>query len=152
MRVVVDTNIIVKAVKEHEPDHLGVILSIRQKHTLVLDFERRLLGEYEDNLGREALYRKWLKELERQTRIEWSNGHLDNAHRQRLIQLGLHEEEDHVIVALADHTDRYIVTEDSDFGKGDSVRAQAYMGVLSYLTGTMGMTVHTAAEAVLCLW
>ncbi len=151
MRVVIDTNIVVKAARDLEPDHLRVILSVSDRqteHRLVLDHERRLLGEYEDNLRGTELYRKWLKELLTQRKVEWSSGRLDARHRRELSQRGLHEPEDHVVVALAWHTGKYVVTEDSDFGKGDSQRAQVHRAVLDYLTNTMGLTVHTAGEAL----
>ena len=52
MRVVIDTNIIVKAVKKHEPNHLRVILFLAPAgHKLVLDFEHKLLREYERKIA-----------------------------------------------------------------------------------------------------
>ena len=150
MRVVVDTNIIVKAT-EYNMNHLRVLLAIsatEKEHKLVLDYENKLLREYEDNAGEHSLYRKWFKELQSGSKIFWSNGNLNQTHSQALIRHGLHEPEDHVVVALAANTDKYIVTEDSDFGVGNPQRAQSHSGVLTYLQRTMNITVHTAAQAV----
>jgi len=149
MRVVIDTNIIVKAIEDGEPEHTMTIhLVIYKRHKLVLDYENKLLEEYRDNLQNRKLFQKWFKTVEIASLIEWSDGHLSQTHTQNLTRLGLHEEEDHVIVALAWHTDKYVVTEDSDFGKGGPARAQSHLKALNYLTNTMGLTIHSAVEAL----
>jgi hypothetical protein len=57
---------------------------------------------------------------------------------------------DRVVVGLALDSDRYIVTEDSDFGKGSSIKASEHRDVLDFLTARLGLTVHDATEA--CSW
>ena len=148
MRVVIDTNIIVKAVKEYAPSHIRVIYLVQPKHKLVLDFEGRLQREYRDEVGSEAMYQKWFHELQKNNRIEWHHGRLPNRHQSELRAVGLHEEEDHIVVALALNTDRYVITEDSDFGKGHPERSQYHMEVLHYLTNEIGIRVRSAEEAL----
>ena len=43
---------------------------------------------------------------------------------------------------------RYIITEDSDFGKGDTEKAEHHADVLHYLTNQMQLTVHDAKDAL----
>ena len=64
--------------------------------------------------------------------------------------MGFTGEVDRIIVALALETrnDRYIITEDSDFGKGDTEKAEQHAHVLRYLTDQLQLTVHDAGEAL----
>jgi len=61
--------------------------------------------------------------------------------------LGCHEPSDHVFVAVANRAGQYLVTEDSDFGKGHVKRSLAKAGVAAYLKKKLGLTVHDAKEA-----
>ena len=61
--------------------------------------------------------------------------------------MGCHEPSDHIFVAVAERTDRYLVTEDSDFGKGHVDRSLAKAGVAAYLREKLSLTVHDAKEA-----
>jgi Putative inner membrane protein (DUF1819) len=74
-------------------------------------------------------------------------GRLENRHAMHLKTLGCHEPSDHVFVAVANNAGRYLVTEDSDFGKGHVNRSLAKARVASYLKEKLGMTVHDAKEA-----
>ena len=67
-----------------------------------------------------------------------------------LIGMGFTGEVDRIIVALALETrnDRYIITEDSDFGKGDTEKAKEHKDVLDYLTNQLQLTVHDANESL----
>ena len=64
--------------------------------------------------------------------------------------MGFTGEVDRILVALALETrnDRYIITEDSDFGKGDTEKAKEHNDVLQHLTNKLQLTVHDAEEAL----
>jgi hypothetical protein len=80
-------------------------------------------------------------------RVQLVSGRLENKHVTRLRKLGCHEPSDHIFIAVAEHTDRYLVTEDSDFGKGHPNRALAKAEVTTYMREKLGLTVHDAKEA-----
>lgn len=148
MRVVIDTNILCKAVKYFSQDHIAVMVLVNKMCChLVLDHDRQLLGEYQSEVGESELFQKWYQEMQKKAQIFWADGHISNRVSRELRRRCCHELEDHVIVALAVNTDKYIVTEDSDFGKGDPRRAAANREVLEYLTNDLGLAVHDAGEA-----
>jgi len=148
MRVVIDTNILVGAAKDLSTDHIAVLtLLYIFKQSLMLDYEEVLLGEYRDNVGRCVLFQKWYQAMQTGQLICWGNGHLPQRMAAELRRRHFHESEDQVVVALAVHGDKYIVTEDSDFGKGNIVRAIEHRDVLAYLTHDLRLIVHNAREA-----
>ena len=148
MQVVLDTNVLCGAVMASSMSHVAVMASIpTMQHRIVLDHDGCLLQEYRDNLSRHLLFRKWYLELQMRSLIDFANGHLVQRVAQDLTALGLHEPEDHVIVSLAINSGKYIITEDSDFGKGPSPKALEHQGVLTHLTHTVGLTLHDATEA-----
>jgi predicted nucleic acid-binding protein len=134
MRVVIDTNIIVCATCRDSWPHLTVLALVRSSNCyLMLDHDQILLGEYRRNVGRKLLFQKWYKDLQSKGQISWANGRLPQRIAHALCQRGCHEPEDHVVVALALKGDKYLVTEDSDFGKGEPKRATTHQSVLRYL-------------------
>jgi len=148
MQVVLDTNVLCDAVIASSISHVAVMASIPTKHhRIVLDHDGRLLKQYRDNLSRHLLFRKWYLELQMRSLIDFANGHLIQRIAQDLTVLGLHEPEDHVIVSLAINSSKYIITEDSDFGKGPSPRALDHQDVLTHLKHSVGLTLHDATEA-----
>ena len=148
MQVVIDTNILCEAAKHFSLDHIAILTYMNQlRHSLVLDYEMQLLNEYERNVGSYQLYRKWYKEMKSNFQIEWADGHISSRIARELERRSLHEAPDHVVVALAMSTQRYIITEDSDFGKGDEIRAAEHVEVLEYLTNDLGIAVYDASEA-----
>jgi predicted nucleotidyltransferase len=86
-------------------DQLGVYFVERQDNRSVVSFE------------------KWHQEMWQ--RVQQVPGRLENSHVARLRKLGCHEPSDHVFVVVAKGTDRYLVTEDSDLGKGHVNRGRA---------------------------
>ena len=80
-------------------------------------------------------------------RVERVAGRLENKHATHLKTLGCHEASDHVFVAVPNRTGHYLVTEDSDFGKGHVNRSLAKAGVIDYLREKVHLTVHDAKEA-----
>jgi hypothetical protein len=148
MRVVIDCNIVVEGAVRAEMDCVSVLMRVRdgEAHCLVLDHVGRVEREYRGNAGGSEFFRKWYQEVTVSKRPCWSAGALARRHRRALQNEGFHEPSDHVYVALAEETDRYLVTHDSDFGKGSNP-ARNNAAALGYMTGTMGLTIHTAAEA-----
>jgi predicted nucleic acid-binding protein len=146
MIVTVDTNVIINACKNLSWDHLDVLSLIRtQSHVVALDTEGKILAEYRGNCSGLELFEKWYQEIWQ--RVRQVSGLLEQRHVTRLTRLGCHEPSDHVFVAVAIRTDRYLVTEDSDFGKGHLIRALAKAGVITYMRERLGLTVHDAQEA-----
>jgi predicted nucleic acid-binding protein len=146
MIVTLDTNQIIKACKEQSWAHIDVLSLIRTRgHTVGLDLEGRILAEYRNNCSGIELFEKWYTEIWQ--RVERVSGQLADAHAKRLMSFGCHEPSDHVFIAVAHKTDRYLVTEDSDMAKGHVARALAKADVAKYLRDTLGLTVHDANEA-----
>ena len=148
MIVVIDTNILRKAVADNSWEHVCVLVNLNTfNHYLAVDYENLLLGEYQDELGSYLLFQKWYTETVKRNHIYYCSHHLTNKHKKELIRLGFHEPKDMIIVGLAWSADKYIVTEDSDFGKGQENRAAAHCQVLKYFNEQMGLTIHCANEA-----
>lgn len=147
MQVVLDTNILVRA-KETSIDHMSVMtLMMTFRHTLLLDHRYELQKEYEDNVGDSEFYRKWFQEMLNRRLVCWVNGCLHKQIVDSLIKRHMHEPEDHLVIALALSGDRYIVTEDSDFGVGHTARSLQHAGVLKYLCNSLGLTLDDAISA-----
>ena len=124
-------------------DHLDVLSLIRtQSHVVALDTEGKILAEYRGNCSGIELFEKWYQEIWQRVPVQVS-GRLETRYVTRLRQLGCHESSDHVFVAVARHTDRYLVTEDSDFGKGYLAKNR----VTAYMREKLGLTIHDAKEA-----
>jgi predicted nucleic acid-binding protein len=146
MIVTLDTNVIINACKEGSWEHIDVLSSIRtRRHTVALDMEGEILAEYRDNCSGIELFEKWYQEIWQ--RVEQVPGRLENRHVARLSRIGCHESSDHIFVAVAEHTDQYLVTEDSDFAKGHVNRSLAKAGVAAYPREKLSLTVHDAKEA-----
>jgi predicted nucleic acid-binding protein len=145
MIVTLDTNVIINACKENSWDHLDVLSSIRTRnHVVALDVEGNILAEYQGNCSHYPLFQKWYQEIWQ--RVQQVPGRLENRHVRSLGKMGCHEPSDHIFVAVAERTDRYLVTEDSDFG-GNVNRGLAKGEVADYLKGKVGLTVHDAKKA-----
>jgi predicted nucleic acid-binding protein len=147
MRVVIDTNILRKAAVDNSWEHITVMVYVRDSHHITLDYEHKLFGEYEREVGSSSLFQKWYAEMVRGQRICYCSHHVPARHKRELCRLGFHGPEDCVLVGLAINGDKYIVTEDSDFGKGNQRRAQQNVEVLRYLCSEVGLTIHDADEA-----
>lgn len=146
MIVTIDTNVIINACKENSWDHIDVLSLIRTRnHAVALDTEGKILAEYRGNCSGIELFEKWYQEIWQ--RVQQVSGLLEQRHVTRLTRLGCHEPSDHIFVAVARRTERYLVTEDSDFGKGHLNRALAKAGVSIYMREKLGLTVHDANEA-----
>jgi hypothetical protein len=148
MNVTIDTNILKKALEDDSLQHISLMFRIRdRKHCITLDFQSLLLNEYNDVLGQYRLFQKWYTELQSNSQIYYCDHKVHQKHETKLLELGFHEPEDMVVLGLAFHADKYLVTEDSDFGKGDARRAQANLKILEYISNDMEVIIHDTQEA-----
>ena len=121
----------------------------KDEHGIILDFEDHIRKEYMNNLSTNERFIKIYSALEQQGRINFVSGKLDNKHKHKLISLGFHEVEDHAFTGAAMNSDKCIVTEDSDYGKGSNKKANSpeKQVVLKYMTDEMGMCVYDSIQA-----
>lgn len=132
-------------------EHISVMTNlINKNHRLTLDHLGILLGDYERNVGKHDLFKKWISEIAKKSRIYFCDHKVAGSIANNLIKCGLHETEDHHLVGLALHSDNYIISEDSDFGVGCDERANEHKLVYKYLT-SIGLKVQTAPDANLYL-
>lgn len=157
MKIALDTNIICKAC-DHDWDCIGVMSRIRDdaNHGILHDTGNKLSNEYWRNARGCELFEKWYTAMgSKENGIHYLLIDLDRNYRKTsktLVDMGFTGEVDRILVALALETrndnDRYIITEDSDFGKGDDRKADEHKDVLQYLTNQLQLTVHDAKEAL----
>lgn len=152
MNIAIDTNILVQAFCNWEPVHIVVTSFVTQKlHNLCFDFEGSISNEYQKNVGRSEAYRKWYKRITDVKALYYCSGKLNHAHKDQLCKFGCHEPIDHAFIAVAFNSDRHLISEDSDVGKGPKGNQSPHCDALKYLNGTMGITVYDAHEATLHL-
>jgi hypothetical protein len=149
MIFVIDTNILVKGFIEND---LATMFSfihaffIDPEKKIALDHNRVMLGEYSTYLDGEDLFQKWFVHLQHSNQIYYVSGALTNGTREKLLELGFHEESDQTFVAAAINTDRIIVTEDSDYGKGNEIKAKDKQEVLAYMVDKLNLKVFDTDE------
>ena len=160
MNIALDTNIICNACDSNDPNMgcVGVMARILHdaSHGILHDTGGKLLNEYRNNAGEYRFFIKWYHEMKKKENgIHYLFVDLDRNYRkisETLTGMGFTGEVDRILVALALETrndnDRYIITEDSDFGKGDTEKAKEHNDVLQYLTNQLQLTVHDANEAL----
>lgn len=84
-----------------------------------------------------------MKQLERESRKCWVDSDLSQKQEKELKKYGFHEKEDHIFVGTAMHSDRIIVTEDSDYGvHGELESKKAY----TYMKEQMRLSVLTSKQ------
>lgn len=152
MIITIDTNIIVQAFEEEEPDHRLVIgLVIKGKHKLGCDVNEGgiILQQYKKNIRKNTLgYSKWIKRLYQLNAICFQSKYdISNKHKTRLSRLQCHEPSDLVFIGVAFHSDKILISEDSDVGKGPKGHIPPHCDALSYLTKEMELTILDAEEA-----
>lgn len=144
-----DTNVLVNAFDEMEFDHLRVVTEFGDsKHNVCLDYNSIIKNEYEKNLGKNRGYRKWFQRLFQNQQFYWCNGHLTQYHKDKLKSLGCHEPTDQTFIGVAYNTDRILISEDSDVGKGPKGNMPPHAEALRYLQNEMKMKILDASEAI----
>ncbi len=151
MKIALDTNIICKAC-DYNLDCMHVMLKILSgsSHKILHDNENKVRGEYWKNAREYEFFEKWYKEMETGYKISYSPATPNKRIMDTLDEMDFTGEVDRILVALALETRdaRYIITEDSDFGKGETEKAEQHADVLHYLTNQLQLTVHDAKEAL----
>jgi predicted nucleic acid-binding protein len=149
MIIVIDTNVIKTATDENNLDTMEIIIELRKDNNLKigLDFERVILKEYEANCKNE-LYKKWIGEMHNKNKVEFQDGKISNEIGKKLTEKGFHEANDKVFVAVALKTDKNIITEDSDYGKGKEANAKIKekQAVLKYMTEELELNIMDYEE------
>jgi len=148
MIVAIDTNILVNAFHEQEPDYLQVVTSVDGRRKVCHDHKNVILREYEGKVGSLLGFQKWYRRLHQLQAIHYCCGKLPERHQSELTRLGCHQSSDHVFIAVAYHSEKILFTEDSDMGKGPKGKCPPHDRALAYLEGTLGLTVCDAREAL----
>lgn len=152
LRVVLDTNILVKAfLPQYYSLHCSALLSHFFENinlSIAIDYEGVIVGEYRQNLQDNEMFLKWYGAMGYQ--ISYCSGKLEHSIKKVLINKGFHEPTDHVFVAVALHADKQIITEDSDYGKGKEEKANIpeKQKILSYLTEQLNLHVMDSREGL----
>ena len=155
VKIALDTNIICKAC-DYNWDCIGVLSRIRDdaNHGILHDVGGKLPNEYQNNAGGYEFFRNWYQEMERKENgIHYVFVDLDRNYgkiSKTLTDMDFTGEVDRILVALAldKRNDQYSITEDSDFGKGDTEKAKEHADVLQYLTNQLQLTVYDAGGAL----
>lgn len=148
MIIVIDTNIVVKGFVDEDLLALDYFLGHfrnRCRH-IAIDFDGRMMKEYRDNTRGNKLFEKWLVHLQQNNQVQYFDGTLPERVRKQLLELKFHEEADHVFVAVAMNAGRILLTEDSDYGKGDETKAAEKKAVLDYLLKELNLQVFDMNE------
>jgi predicted nucleic acid-binding protein len=153
MRITIDSNIWIKAFSENDDWSFDcesfLFTFIDSSHSLAVDYERKVLREYDDNLKHNERYRAFYRKLESRQRIAFVDSSLISKHKNCLLTLGFHEPEDHIFVGVTYNADKCIVTEDSDYAKGPHPKTKApeKQAILKYLITEMELKVFDSIEA-----
>ncbi len=151
MIITIDTNILVQAFKNSEQDHLFITVLIgRNGRKLGCDgsSEGTIFKEYRQNVGKLGMYQKWFHRLVQQQAIHYQGRYnLPDIHQHKLKEWQCHEPSDLVFIGVAFYSDKVLISEDSDVGKGPKGNQQPHPKALHYLSTKMGLTVLDAQEA-----
>ncbi|MDO4284052.1 MAG: PIN domain-containing protein [Eubacteriales bacterium] len=118
---------------------------MNRQDSMAMDAGGKMLSEYNRNLRQDPEFRKTFVQLQRDNRISHVVSRIPMRHKERLRALGFHEEEDHVFLGTALQADRYLVSEDSDYGtRGQKEKQQANQ----YMRETLGIMLRNSEEAL----
>ncbi len=153
MRFVLDTNILIKAFNNKSLDCYALVLCFyrNSKIGIVFDSDECIIeGEYRKYLQHNEMYQKWFVAMSEGCQISYMSGKLNAKIKRKLEELGFHEPSDQVFVAVALNSDKNIVSEDSDYGKGNEARAKSpeKQNVLKYMTESLGLNVMDSIEGL----
>lgn len=147
MRIAIDTNILMMAYGMQESRHQEVaIWACRNGNQVCHDHAGVIEKEYRKRLGDLEGFRKWYRRLQQVNAIDYCRGDLNPSYVNKLCKLGCHEPTDHVFIAVAYHTDRILVSEDSDVGKGPKGNQSPHCDALSFLSHELNIMVLGANE------
>ncbi|MCP4395996.1 MAG: hypothetical protein GY801_01620 [bacterium] len=151
MRFVLDTIILVKASTVKSLDCLKLMMTFYNNDQLAigLDYEGVIDKEYRQ-LNDNETYQKWKTAMFEGNQIHYVSGKIEQRIQQELQKRGFHEPTDQTFVAVALHSDGNIVSEDSDYGKGDDERSNTpeKQEVLRYMVQDLKLNVMDSVEAL----
>lgn len=143
-----DTNILVNAFVKREPAHSLVLYRFSfTKHNICVDHNLVIENEYRKNLQQNDGFRKWYQRISTRQQFYRCNGRLPSVHVEQLKVLGCHEPTDQVFIGVAYNTDKILISEDSDVGKGSKGKEGIHARALEYLEKNMRLNVYDADEA-----
>jgi len=153
MRLVLDTNILIRACNNESPACIALIWRFYGNSELGIAFDSGqgvIEREYRQNLQDNEMYQKWMVAMFEGHQVSHVSGKLDAKIKRELKKRGFHESADQVFVAVALNSDKNLVSEDSDYGKGDEVRAKSpeKQEVLRYMTENLEMNIMDSAEGL----
>jgi len=153
MKFVIDTIILIKGFQLHSLDCFALIGHFYDNSALAIAFDTEkniIVKEYRQNLKHNEMFQKWLVAMTEANKVFYLSGKLEQKIKKKLVKLGFHEPSDQVFVAVALHSDKNIITEDSDYGKGNEERAgeTAKQNVLRYMTQDLKLNVMDAKESL----
>lgn len=152
MQLVIDTNIWINACRNSSIDHILFVSNFLQTpaDTLAVDNNYVMLKEYEDNLSENGFYQQCIKALYHQNRIDFISDKISSAHRIGLDKVKFHEPEDRVFLGCAFNADKYLVTEDSDYGMSlePSKNDELALKKKEYIVNEMGVTLADGKRAL----
>lgn len=144
--ITLDTNILIKAYRDYEPEHVYAVSTVVQMGMLCLDNEAQILEEYRRNLGTNLGYRKAYQRLVQRQAIHFCSSHISARHASKLRASQCHEPSDHILIGVAYNSGKILVSEDSDVGKGPKGHEPPHCDAFKYLTDDMGLQVLDAHE------
>lgn len=152
MQIVIDTNIWKKACTSESFDCLMFISNFMQtpEDSLAVDYSYSMLNEYEDNVKEEPLYKHFIGQLHREKRVEYGPSDIPRVYKAGLDRVGFHEPEDRVFLGRAYHADKYLVTEDSDYGLSpdQNKNDDHALAKKDYIENTMGVKLVNSENAL----
>ncbi|OHD14521.1 MAG: hypothetical protein A2Y41_12725 [Spirochaetes bacterium GWB1_36_13] len=149
MICVLDTNVIVNSINNNLDCHsIMILFYVNRELKIGIDYNGKILKEYHDNCSRDEFFRKWYQELQNKGQIEYRDGKLDSAIKISLKNLGFHEEEDTFFVAVALNSDKNLITEDSDYGKGNSEKAEKNQKILEFMKKNLNLNIMNYCEGL----
>lgn len=153
MQVVVDTNVWVKSKEDIYCNRFLSNLAF-SNDSLVLDYENVMLAEYKDEV-KDIYSEMYYSKISEEKRIAWVSSKLDSKYKEKLAELGFHEEEDQAFVGAAMNADKCIAeNSDTDYGifPKENYRSeeeyQTKKAVAEYMKNTMKLKVKTPEDIV----
>ena len=152
MYITIDTNILYKGfnVNSMECTALMMLFFYRDELILAVDMcNSEIIKEYRKELNSNEFFQKWYTAIS-QKQIAFFPGKLSSSIKNELLKRKFHEPPDHVFVAVALNSDKIIITEDSDYGKGEEAKANTpeKQEVLRYMSQDLGLTVMNSKEGL----
>lgn len=153
MRFVLDTIILKRAFNNESLDCVALVSCFYRNSKLGIVFDSGdciIEEQYRRYLQDNQMYQKWLVSMFEGNQVLYMSGNLNAKIKRKLEELGFHESSDQVFVAVALNSDKNLVSEDSDYGKGNEDRANRpeKQEVLKYMTETLGLNVMDSVEGL----